>query len=1239
MNPSYWVITFSLLISRSFLMGLLLTLPVAVQAQFTLRTNINQISVLRYTGSANELIIPNAINGLPVTIIEDGAFAGCTGLKSVTIPNSVTRIGFGAFAACTDLMSIKIPTGVTTIGDSAFYGCSKLTSLTIPDGAGSIGGPFDGCTSLTNVNIPKYVSGIGYRTFSGCTVLKSINVDAANESLSSKDGVLFNKSQTVLLACPPGRTAGYIIPNSVTSIGESSFYRCDKLTSITIPKSVNKIEHEAFQWCAGLTSLNIPTSVTEIGNFVFSFCTGLTSFTIPNSLTNLSGLDLAGCTGLKSINVDPSHSVYRSVDGVLFDKNQGILISYPAGRIGAYTIPNGVNAIGSYAFGGCKNLTAVTIPNSITKIGYGGFIFCVGLTGVSIPESVITIGEGAFVGCIGLKDILIPDSVTKIGLAAFAGCTGLKAINVDPVNAVYSSMDGVLFQKSETSLVSYPGGGSSSYTIPSSVNSIESYAFSGCSNLTAITIHGGINGIKSGTFSGCASLKNIVIPNGVIEIGQNAFESCASLTNIVLPDGVTSMGSSSFRDCISLTSITIPKSVTTIMPRAFSGCTSLISVHFLGNALENTFRDFFLANQLTVYFDSGTTGWTDTYAGRPTKLWNPPTSVVAPSIVAQPQPLTVSPGQGATFTVVATGTEPLSYAWQKNGVNLAGATASTLTINNVQTADAGGYSVRVSNAAGSATSAVAQLTVGDAPIASAATAFAVVRGGLVASVTIMDGGNGYTTEPTVTLIGGGGLGATAKAFIENGRVVEVVVLSSGSGYTTSPAVQISPPPIEPLSLSLRMVAAVPIDGTNPVDWILEWAPGPDGPWTVWTNGVVAPGQTERIDFEGKGRLFRMRPPSGSRTAVAEASIRGGFVSSVTVKDTGAGYLTPPLVTLAGGGGTGATAVAILDGDKVGWVVMVQAGSGYTTAPKVVLGSPPDGLSLQHRWVPALKVSGPRQQGSRLEVGDSIFGPWRSWTTGVPDPSGTVLVDLATGSKSVFYRAAGEMKPVGTEGFVWIQPGIFVMGSPMSEPDRWDDETHHTVTLTQGFWLSDHEVTQAEYQAVMGNNPSSFKGDVLLPVEQVSWDDAVLYCQKLTDRERATGRITAQQAYRLPTEAEWEYAARAGTIGALYGELDAIAWWAGNSGWDTHVVKQKLPNAWGLYDMIGNVWEWCGDWYDNYPSGTVTDPVGPSSGSNRVIRGGGWDGVAGFARSAYRGGFVPGGRNYFLGFRPALSSVR
>ena len=212
-------------------------------------------------------------------------------------------------------------------------------------------------------------------------------------------------------------------------------------------------------------------------------------------------------------------------------------------------------------------------------------------------------------------------------------------------------------------------------------------------------------------------------------------------------------------------------------------------------------------------------------------------------------------------------------------------------------------------------------------------------------------------------------------------------------------------------------------------------------------------------------------------------------------------------------------------------------------------------------------------------------------------------------------------------FRWCPAGTFVMGSPENEEDRGSGETQHQVTLTQGFWMLETEVTQAMWRSVMGSNPSYFKGDNL-PVECVRWDDCQDFCRKLSGKIGMT--IT------LPTEAQWEYACRAGTTGAYAGDLDAMGWYYDNSGGETHPVGQKKANAWGLYDMHGNVYEWCQDWYGDYPSGAVTDPTGPESGSLRVYRGGGWSRDAQDCRSANRSGDSPDGRINDLGFRPVVS---
>ena len=263
--------------------------------------------------------------------------------------------------------------------------------------------------------------------------------------------------------------------------------------------------------------------------------------------------------------------------------------------------------------------------------------------------------------------------------------------------------------------------------------------------------------------------------------------------------------------------------------------------------------------------------------------------------------------------------------------------------------------------------------------------------------------------------------------------------------------------------------------------------------------------------------------------------------------------------------------------------------------------------------------------------------------------------------------SGAPIPPPSPGMVWIPAGSFTMGSPTSEAGRWTDEEQHTVTLTKGFYMGKYPVTQGQYLAVVGSNPSYFQTvdwngtpispDLNRPVEQVSWDDATNYCALLTQTDRLAGRIPATWTYRLPTEAEREYACRAGTTTAFhfgsaihggmanfydYYEYDAavgdiyianpsVPWLP-----RTTTVGSYAPNAFGLYDMHGNVWEWCRDWYGAYPVGAVVDPTGPATGSARVFRGGGWNGHGWICRSAIRNNYGPSNRGNGLGFRAVLA---
>jgi formylglycine-generating enzyme required for sulfatase activity len=203
-------------------------------------------------------------------------------------------------------------------------------------------------------------------------------------------------------------------------------------------------------------------------------------------------------------------------------------------------------------------------------------------------------------------------------------------------------------------------------------------------------------------------------------------------------------------------------------------------------------------------------------------------------------------------------------------------------------------------------------------------------------------------------------------------------------------------------------------------------------------------------------------------------------------------------------------------------------------------------------------------------------------------------------------------------YVWIPPGTFMMGcSPGDSACEDDEKPPHGVTLTKGFWMGQTLVTQAAYQRLMGKNPSYFKG-ASLPVERVTWDDSQAYCWML--------------GMRLATEAEWEYAARGGTQSSQYDVVGEIAWFAGNSGEKTQEVARKQPNRYGLYDMLGNVWQWVEDWYGPYEAGQKTDPSGPSMGSDRTLRGGSWDKFPRNVRVSDRGKDEPGNRNNDIGFR-------
>ena len=383
-------------------------------------------------------------------IICDNAFASCRSLSDIVIPDSVTSIGIGAFFNCSSLSNIVIPDSVTSIGGAAFFICGSLSNIVIPDSVTSIGDSvFRACSSLSEIVIPSSVTSIGSGAFGGCASLqylsipKSViclngnpfyNMNGKLECLSPnfiyEDDVLFNKDKSKIISFRNQSVESYVIPSSVTSIGDSAFSCCSFLSEIVIPSSVNSIGNSAFSSCRSLSEIVIPSSVNSIGNSAFSGCSSLSKIVIPTSVTSIDDWTFSGCSSLSEVVIPSS---VTSIGGWAF-KDCGslstIVIPSSVTSIGTWTfcgceslsslvIPDGVTSIGDNAFRGCSFLNSVVIPDGITSIGYGTFWGCGSLTDIVIPNSVTSIGDGAFNGCTSLTDIVIPNSVTSIGDGAF----------------------------------------------------------------------------------------------------------------------------------------------------------------------------------------------------------------------------------------------------------------------------------------------------------------------------------------------------------------------------------------------------------------------------------------------------------------------------------------------------------------------------------------------------------------------------------------------------------------------------------------------------------------------------------------------------------------------------------------------------------------------------------------------------------------------------------------------------
>ena len=573
-----------------------------------------------YTGNVN---IPQTVSiegkRYRVERIHSSAFSGCSGLTSVTIPNSVTSIGNGAFYYCSSLTSVTIPNSVTSIDEYAFSGCSCLTSITIPNSVTSIGSyAFYDCSGLTSVTIPNSVTSIGASFFAYCSSLTSVT-----------------------------------IPNSVTSIGASAFSGCSGLTSVTIPNSVTSIGNYIFRGCSGLSSVTLNSNsivsknytssnnfstifgsqvkeyivgneVKNIGEYAFCGSSGLTSVTIPNNVTSIGNYAFSDCSGLTSVTLNSNSIVSKKYTS---SSNFSTIFG---SQVTNYILGDEVTSIGDFAFFYCSGLTSITIPNSVTSIGRQAISCCSGLTSITIPNSVTSIDVSAFYGTAWYNNQ--PDGLVYAGKVAYSYKGTM------PANTSISIKNGTL---------GIAGGafdyctGLTSITIPNSVTNIGDYAFCGCTGLTSVTIPNSVTSIGGSAFSGCYKLTSVTIGSGVTSIGKSAFYNCYNLKKVivediaawcginfdegdinplstnplsyadhlysdnnteikdlVIPDGVTSIGGLAFSSCDGLTSVTIPNSVTSIGERAFWYCDGITYVMSLNEMPPSLYSECFLSTKI-----------------------------------------------------------------------------------------------------------------------------------------------------------------------------------------------------------------------------------------------------------------------------------------------------------------------------------------------------------------------------------------------------------------------------------------------------------------------------------------------------------------------------------------------------------------------------------------------------------------------------------------------------------------
>lgn len=497
-----------------------------------------------------------------VTELEYSAFTGCTSLTAVTIPSGLTSAGSlsnGAFSGCsalttvqfgsglasipealfegTGLKTVTLPESVTSIGSWAFANCAKLEQVSFPANLTSIGlSAFENCTALTAVTLPKRLTELGSAVFENCSALKSVWIPKSLTDNGLGDGF---KGCTAL--------TDITFETGITKIADRQFDG-SPIKSITIPGTVTTVGMSAFSDCANLTAIDLPSSVTEIDGHAFEKCTALTAVTLPKHLRRLDMEAFFGCTALKSVfiplSLQTASSPFRNCTALT-----------------DVTFEDGRTELPDTLLRG-SGIRQLTVPQTVTKIGYSAFSGCTQLTAITLPAGLRELGSEAFKGCTALTGVALPDSLTALGYGVFRDCSALTAAEFPAGIAPVSWSSGSSMLRNCTSL--------RSVKLPKTVSSLGNYFFAGCTALEQIVLPDSVTEIGSNLFNGCTALTDVTLSTNLQAIPEHTFYGCVSLQKLVAPYAVTKIGKTAFANCTSLTELTLLRNVTEAAADALS---------------------------------------------------------------------------------------------------------------------------------------------------------------------------------------------------------------------------------------------------------------------------------------------------------------------------------------------------------------------------------------------------------------------------------------------------------------------------------------------------------------------------------------------------------------------------------------------------------------------------------------------------------------------------------------------